>query len=658
MALNINGRMEVKTNQKALTPLEINQVVALISKGQIEEALRSIELLSSRYPDEAKLYNMTGICYAGLGQFDLAIKNYQRAIKIKPNYAEAYYMLGKTFRDLGQLRNAISPLKQSIIFKSDYFDAYTNLALSLYDLGHAEEAITYYEQAIKIKPDSSELHCNLGLALHSLNQYDAAIKSYGHALKINPDFAEVHNNLGIVLRDLDQLDAAIKSYEHALKINPNLAEVHNNLGIVLRDLDQLDAAIKCHEQALQINPDFAEAYTNLGVVFSDLNQQNTAVKCHKQAIKINPELVEAYNNLGKVFYDLNQLDLAIESYKQALKINPFLSEATYNLSLLQLDNDYLFEGFKNYESRWEWDKFPSKRRQFSTPRWLGEPLTGKNILIWAEQGIGDEIQFATLIPEFKNFDCYVLIECATKLVDVFQWSFPWAVVREAGEIDCEGSEIYNKFDYQIPMGSLAPVFRKTRDDFRTFQKPYIPRLKEGEIKVRNKLSLEEGQLLIGLCWRSSVQKKSDRHNITVETLAPLQKMKNAVFLGIQYDDCLPELDRVRELGLPIRYYTNIDQKNDLASASALIGACDLVISASTAVFQMSGALGVPTIMFDAHKNKNNRIPWHPTVRYFSFNPDESSLLITNIINQMPKLITWANEVTTSGRCIDSYSDEL
>ena len=233
---------------------------------------------------------------------------------------------------------------------------------------------------------------------------------------------------------------------------------------------------------------------------------------------------------------------------------------------------------------------------------------------------------------------------------------PWAEVRETGAINCEGSEIYSQFDYQIPMGSIAPLFRTTLDDFRNYQKPYLPRLKEGELKVRNKLNLAEGQLLIGLCWRSSLlTRKRSMHYINVEEFASLKAIKGAVFLGLQYDDCMPELDRVRELGLPVRYYTNIDQKNDLASSSALIGACDLVISASTAVFQIAGALGVPTVMFDSHPYSCTRIQWHPTVRKLELDSDKPSLLIEQIICESPEIINWANTVTTSGRCIDSYT---
>ena len=187
------------------------------------------------------------------------------------------------------------------------------------------------------------------------------------------------------------------------------------------------------------------------------------------------------------------------------------------------------------------------------------------------------------------------------------------------------------------------------------------------------MNLQEGQLLIGLCWRTSLQmidtfQRNDplqRNNtlelqnyLKVEDLAPLKVIKGAVFLAVQYGDCLPELDQVRSLGLPIRYYTNVDQKDDISSTCALLGACDLIVSASTAVHQLAGALGVPTITFDAFPCYFNRIPWHPTIRKLEFDPDKPSVLIEQIICELPEIIDWANAVTTSGRCIDSYSGEL
>jgi len=251
--------------------------------------------------------------------------------------------------------------------------------------------------------------------------------------------------------------------------------------------------------------------------------------------------------------------------------------------------------------------------------------------------------------------CDISIECAAKLVDVFQWSFPWAEVRETGVINSVGSETYNCFDYQIPFGSIPPLFRKTLDDFRIYQKPYIPRLKEGEKKVRDNLKLTDGELLIGLCWRSSNQAGvRSKGYLQVEDLVPLKGIQGATFLAVQYDDCLPELEEVRALGLPIHYYTNVDQKNDLASTCALLGACDLVISAATAVAQLSASLGVPTLIFSSEKVTQNQIPWHPTVKRIQLNQEDPESLARQIFVDQYEIVNWANQVTNSTRVIIPY----
>ncbi len=659
--------------------------------GQLDAAVSSYQRALAINPDYVEAHSNLGTTLRDLGQLDAAVSSFERALAINPDYVEAHSNLGATLRDLGQLDAAVSCCERALAIRPDYSLAHNNLGDTLRDLGQLNAAVSSYERALAINPNNAITHNNLGNVLKDIDQLDAAVSSYERALAINPDYVEAlnnvaealnelgqqeaavssckralainpdyvnaHVNLGCAFNGLNQFDAAISSFERALAIEPNDLMAHFNLGVTYQDHDNLDAAISCFGKVLAINPDAVEAHSGLGSLYYKKGQFDAAVSSCKRALAINPDYVYAHLNLGVVYDELNQIDAAVNSYERALTIQPDAYLARFNLSQIQLFNDLLSEGFKNYEARWQWKDFPSPQRKFSAPRWTGQSLADKNILIWGEQGIGDEIRFASLIPEFKDLGCNVGIECAAKLVELFQWSFPWAEVRVNGAVNCEGSEFYGLFDYQIPMGSIAPLFRTTLDDFRIFQKPYIPRLKEGELKVRKNLNLEDGQLLIGLCWRSGLQtRKRSKNYITVEDLAPYRAIKNAVFLGVQYDDCLPELDRVRELGLPIRYYTDIDQKNDLASTAALIGACDLVISADTTVFQMSGALGVPTIQFDGYsRSKQHYIPWFPTVRHLQLNPGEPSLLINNIIHQMPALITWANEVTTSGRQINSYS---
>jgi tetratricopeptide (TPR) repeat protein len=604
----------LKKIQPELPEDQANKLIALYSKAQFRDCLNKIRVLTLNYPNEAFLYKVSGACYSGLGQSDLAITCFERALELKPHDSEIYNNLGNLFKDCGHFDTAIDSYKEAIKFSPDYVEAYFNLGVVFNQLNQLEKAITYYEQA----------------------------------LKINPSFSKAHNNLGIIFEKTGLLDSSIASYERVLKINPDNAKVANEIGKLQLKKGGMDEAIKSFRNALKIKSDYAEAINNLAEAYSKLGELTVAIKYYEQALKLNPKLIAIYSNIGVNYAKLGQINLAFHHYEKALSIDSDFAEARFNLSLLQIENNFIPEGFKNYEARWKSNNFPSHRRQFSIPRWVGESLLGKNILIWAEQGIGDEFQFSTLIPEFEKLGCKVGIECAAKVVEIFQWSFPWAEVRETGAIHCEGSEIYSQFDYQIPMGSLAPIFRTTLDDFRNFQKPYIPRLKEGELKVRDKLKLKEGQLLIGLSWRSSI---SSFHNLSVESLAPLATIKGAVFLAVQYDDCMPELDRVRTLGLSVHYYTDIDQKNDLASACALLGACDLVISASTSVFQQSGALGIPTLMFDAYKCKDKRIPWHPTVRVLELNPDDPPLLIKQILSEVPEIINWANQVTTSERFI-------
>nr|AAR38498.1 TPR repeat protein [uncultured marine bacterium 583] len=273
-----------------LTQTQINSVIALYSNGQIQEALDAVEALTTDYPNEPLLFNISGVCYKAVGELDEAVKSFEKALAIKPDYTEVNYNLGLTLQELGRLDAAVKSYEQALDIQPDYAEAHNNLGITLKELGQLDAAVQCYEKALAINPDYAEAHNNLGNALKDLNQLDAAVKSYEKTLAINPDYAEAHNNLGNVLKDLGQLDAAVKCYEKTLAINPDYAEAHNNLGNVLQDIDQLDAAVKCYEKALAINPDFAEAYSNRGNVLKDLNRLDEALVSYESAIAIKPDI--------------------------------------------------------------------------------------------------------------------------------------------------------------------------------------------------------------------------------------------------------------------------------------------------------------------------------------------------------------------------------
>jgi tetratricopeptide (TPR) repeat protein len=310
---------------------QIDAVISLYSRGQIQEALRTSETLIKDYPNTPLLYNINGACYKALGQLEAALKSYEHALAIKPDYAEAHSNLGNTLKELSQLGAAVKSYEQALAIKPDYAEAHSNLGVTLNDLGQLEAAVKSYEQAIAIKPDYAEAHSNLGNTLKELGQLEAAVKSYEQALAIKPDYAEAHNNLGLTYHELGQLDAAVKSYEKALAIKPDLAEAHYNLGNTLKELRQLAAAVKSYEQALAIKPDYAEAHTNLGITLQELGQLEAAVKSYEQALAIKPDFAEAYSNLGITLRGLGQLDSSVKSYEQALAIKPNYAEAWNNV---------------------------------------------------------------------------------------------------------------------------------------------------------------------------------------------------------------------------------------------------------------------------------------------------------------------------------------
>ena len=318
--------LDLKENQ-------INSVIELFSKGEINQALDAVQDLFKDYPNEPLLLNISGACHAGLGQLDAAVKDYGSAIAIKPDYAKAHFNLAGALQDLGQLEAAVNSYEKSIKIEPAYAEAHNNLGSVLKELKQDEAAVKSYKQALVIKPDYVEAQYSLGIMLQDLGQLEAAIKCYEVVLVTKPNFADAFNNLATAFLDLGQFDAAVKSYKSAIKIKPDFVAAINNLGIAFYKLHQTDEAISCYKQALALNPNFADAYNNLGAAFLDLGQLNEAVKSYKSALKVKPDSVDAFNNLGTAFFDLGQFDAAVKSYKSALKINPDFVKAINNLGI-------------------------------------------------------------------------------------------------------------------------------------------------------------------------------------------------------------------------------------------------------------------------------------------------------------------------------------
>jgi tetratricopeptide (TPR) repeat protein/polysaccharide pyruvyl transferase WcaK-like protein len=549
----------------------------------------------------------------------------------QPNNLTATHLLGVIYAQLGHYDLAIKYLKKAIDLDSNFSEAYHNLGIALCHQSQFDGAVACFQKAIELNPSRADTYNNLGIAFRNKGQLDEAITCYQKTLQLKPDFAEAYCNLGNIFQEKGQLDDAITYHRKALQLNPKAADTYNNLGNALKAKGQFGEAITCYQKALQLNPHFAEAYCNLGNIFQEKGQLDDAITYHRKALQLNPILFYEYNNLGVAFQEKGLLDDAITYHKKALQLNPSFAEAHWDLSHTYLLSGNLKEGWEEYEWRWKTNEFlkhsclhhPSK---FSPPLWDGLSLQGKTLFAFAEQGIGDEVMFASCYPEVIDQGKALIVECDKRLIAIFSRSFPRALfVERVKETDTCAPQ-FPQADMVIPIGSLPKFLRPNIASFPR-RKSYLKADQERVQSWRHRLKeLGEG-LNIGISWRGGLNPKVIRkRSIMLKQWTKLFSLSGIHFINLQYGDCVNELREAREkLGVTIYDWEDANPLTDIDNFAAQICALDLIISIDNATVHMAGALGKPVwtlLSFVPDWRwmlKFEDTPWYPTMRLFRQN---------------------------------------
>lgn len=357
--------------------------------------------------------------------------------------------------------------------------------------------------------------------------------------------------------------------------------------------------------------------------------------------------------IGLILTDLERVDEALELQRSLVKRNPAFPQSRWHLALNQLQVGELPEAWTNYEARWEVEPGLTLPFVNRVPRWRGEPLDGKRLLVWREQGVGDELRFARLIRDIPGDGAQISYYASPKLAPLFARSFRNVAIATDDDVrNCD-----QLFDYQIPTGSLAGLLRPTLVDMIDGRTPWIVRDTDAENGMRARIGGPAGRPLIGLCWRSGWQNLlRNQHYLSPSSVTPLGVIKNATFVCLQYDDCANEVAEMRARGLDVVHLADIDQKNDMVSAAALVGACDLVISAGTAVAELSAALGRPTLLFGKRQSQlclgTEGIPWHPQTIFLPFEADDPMAVPRSILENWPAIAGWAAQQPAARGALD------
>ncbi len=486
------------------------------------------------------------------------------------------------------------------------------LALSYHQAGNLSQAKLLYQQILRVNPAHADALHLLGAALSSEGQHDLAIAYIQQALTVKPRTAVFHNNLGFAYQALGRLDEAAFHYQQAVALQPGYAEAHNNLGNVLRAQGKQTEAVESYRQALRLQPTHALAHNNLGVALQELGRLDEAVVCHREALRLYPEFVDAHNNLANALKEQGRLDEALAQMEQALRLDPGDAAARWNRSLLWLLRGDFERGWPEYE--WRWTQPAYVPRRFPQPRWDGTPLAGRTVLVHAEQGLGDTLQFVRYAPLLRARGGRILVQCSTMLLPL---------LASCAGIDqvLPESEPLPPFDVHVPLLSLPGLMGTTLGSIPA-NVPYLSADASLVDHWKQELAAVGPGFRIGIVWQGNPRHPMDRRrSIPLEQFAPLAAREGVRLFSLQVGAGAEHLTALGERFAVIDLGGRFD-KASLADAAAAIMALDLVVTVDTAVAHLAGALGRPVWVALPYVpdwrwllDRENS-PWYPTMRLF------------------------------------------
>ena len=497
-------------------------------------------------------------------------------------------------------------------------EAQLQQAESLMESGDKEEAIALYEQIISTVPNCVQARINLGFLQQEKGEFDAAIPHYREALKIDPNIPQTAYNLAKVFEEKGQAKEAIEHYQQALVAQPDFVPALINLAVALQESGELLEAVNLYRRALEVQPHSWEALNNLGTVLQEQGNLEDALEYYHKALELLPDFVEAINNLGRTFLEKGAVEEAIACYRRVICLSPEHASAHLNLSLALLLVGDFENGLAEYEWRWKIKEFQTGHSSFLTgpdntvsareyrPLWDGSDLQGKTILLHAEQGLGDSLQFVRYAAMVKNQGGRVIVGCYPQLNRLF------STVDGIDLLIVKGEPL-PEFDVQVPMLSLPYILGTTRSTIPG-NTAYLRVPTDCEFAL-----LPDRKFKVGIVWAGNPKhRKNMQRSCSLSAFLPLLDVSGVSFYSLQKE--LSEADRA------LLDQTSIVDLSphfeDLADTAAAIAQLDLVITVDTAVAHLAGALGKPVWILLAFSPdwrwllEREDSPWYPTARLF------------------------------------------
>ncbi len=589
-----------------------NRGIALGALGRLHDALASYDRALALRPDYADAWLNRGNALLALKRCEDAIASYDRALTLRPDYAEALSNRGSALHALGRFADALASCDRALALRADYAEALLNRGNALKDLRQFEAALQSYDRALALQPDYLEALCNRAVVLHDLQCFDEALSSCDRALALRDDFAEAHANRGNALHGLARYEEALASYDRALALRPDLAEAHANRAGTLQALRRFDAALADYDRAVALLPNRAETHYNRGNALHAILRFDEALTSYGRALALRPNYAEALVNRGATLQNLRRFDEALADYQRAYAVRPDFADAHYNEALCRLLIGDLRRGWEEHEWRWDTDQHKSFRRNFAQPLWTGsDDIAGKTILLHAEQGFGDTIQFCRYATLAAARGARIVLEVQAPLAALMRALPGVAQVIPRGEA-------LPHFDLHCPLLSLPRVFA-TELGSVPGATPFLHASAELTAHWRERLPRCD-RPRIGLAWSGRPTHKNDHNrSVALATFLDIIADANADFVSLQREVRAADTATLSRRGDIIHFGEDL---RDFSDTAALIANLDLVVAVDTSVAHLAGALAKPVwVLLPFIPDwrwllDRDGSPWYPTARLF------------------------------------------
>lgn len=584
-----------------------NRGALLDQAGQIEEALNCFDAVVAIRPHEAVNYFNRGCVLQKLGRFAAALLDHEAAARLDSTHPENEVNRGNLLQKLGRHPEALLCYDNAIRLRPHYPQAFYNRGIARQKLGNAIEAVGDFDTALLQKPDYPEALCNRANALAELGRLAEAIISYERALALRPHFRQAQVNRANVLFALGRAEAARDVAMEILAQEPDHAQALCICGVAHQRLGDLDAAIEFLNRAVASRPDYAEAWLNRGNVLQEQDQPEDALQSYDRASALRPAYPEVFSSRGVALKELGRIDEALECFETALRLKPNYPDARNNRAGALLLKGDLQRGFADFEMRWERSNAPPKPLISPLPLWRGEPLQGKRILVFDEQGLGDLIQFCRYLPLLDACGADVTLlgrKSMFRLLSTLPRPPHFTETAPAEDI----------FDYQSALMSLPFAFGTAMATVPA-DVPYL-RAEPARVSAWGERVGDRG-FRIGICSHGNLNINLKR-NVPLDCFAPLAALPGVRLISLMKGQLTPHA------GIEIESPgTDMDMGADaFLDTAAVMANCDLIVTSDTSIAHLAGALGRPVFLALRHAPdwrwlvSGARSPWYPTMQIF------------------------------------------